>query len=73
MNKTDKDFNNCGISMGATKNGEYYRTIGMLCNMTNCSKHEIMRILYFLYDSSYNGIDLKNMAELISNERKCLQ
>uniref|UniRef100_A0AB39C7P3 Uncharacterized protein n=1 Tax=Bacillus phage KoopaTroopa TaxID=3234046 RepID=A0AB39C7P3_9CAUD len=50
---------------GATKNGEYYRTIEMLVEMTGKTEKEVMNILYFLYDSQYSNIDLKKMADLI--------
>jgi hypothetical protein len=54
---------------GATKNGEYYRTIDMLVNMTNKTEKEVMNILYFLYDSQYDNKDLKAMADLISTKK----
>lgn len=50
---------------GGTKVGEYWRTIEMLMQKTGKTKEEVMYILYFLYDSGYEGKDLKAMAELI--------
>lgn len=55
---------------GATKEGEYYRTIDMLVNMTGKTKKEVMMILYFLYDSQYENKDLKSMADLIHVKEK---
>lgn len=51
--------------IGATKNGEYARTIDMLVNMTNKTEKEIMMMLYFLSDSQYDNHDLKAMADII--------
>lgn len=54
---------------GATKIGEYARTIEMLINMTDKSKEDVARILYFLHDSQYDNSDLKVMADLITNKQ----
>lgn len=54
---------------GGTKIGEYTRTIEMLMKMTNCGKNDIARILYFLHDSQYDNLDLKKMADLITNKQ----
>lgn len=54
---------------GATRNGEYFRTIDMLVNMTGKTEKEVMNILYFLCDSQYDCKDLKAMAELIANKK----
>ncbi|UUV46136.1 hypothetical protein [Bacillus phage vB_BanS-Thrax1] len=53
---------------GATKNGEYHRTIEMLVEMTGKTEKEVMNILYFLHDSQYSNKDLKEMADLINNK-----
>lgn len=50
---------------GATKTGEYWRTIEMLMDKTGGTRRQVMEILYFLYDSQYDNADLKKMAELI--------
>jgi hypothetical protein len=50
--------------MGATKNGEYTRTIEMLMEKTGKTKKEVAMILYFLYDSQCDNKDLKAMADL---------
>lgn len=55
---------------GATKKGEYYRTIEMLVDKLGCTEKQVMEALYFLYDSQYDNKDLKNMAELILNKSK---
>lgn len=55
---------------GGSKVGEYWRTIEMLMQKTGKTKEEVMYILYFLYDSSYEGKDLKAMAELIQGTVK---
>lgn len=55
-----------------TKEGEYYRTVEMLQNITGSTEEQIMYALYFLYDSSYEGCDLKIMADLMY-ERKRLR
>lgn len=47
------------------KQVEYLRTIDMLMDMAHCTKEELMYLLYFLYDSSYEGKDLKAIANLI--------
>lgn len=51
--------------IGSTKVAEYLRTIDMLVDMVHCTKEELMYLLYFLYDSSYEGKDLKAIANLI--------
>lgn len=56
--------------IGATKHGEYFRTVDMLEQKTGKSREEVMYILYFLYDSQYCNKDLKNMADMIANELK---
>lgn len=58
------------MSIGATKYGEYARTIDMLEQMTGKSRKEVMYILYFLYDSQYGNSDLGNMAKMIEDELK---
>lgn len=50
---------------GGTKIGEYARTVEMLMQKTGKSKKEVAEILFFLYDSQYDNLDLKNMAALI--------
>ncbi|QDH49968.1 hypothetical protein BEYONPHE_281 [Bacillus phage Beyonphe] len=54
---------------GATKEGEYYRTIEMLVEMTGKTEKEVMNILYFLYDSQYDNKDLRKIADLIANSK----
>ncbi|AXQ67693.1 hypothetical protein KIOSHI_272 [Bacillus phage Kioshi] len=54
---------------GATKEGEYYRTIDMLVNITGGTEKEIMSMLYFLHDSQYSNQDLKEIANLIANKK----
>lgn len=56
--------------LGATKNGEYHRTIEMLMNMTGKTEKELMKVLYFLHDSQYDNKDLKAMADLIASKPK---
>jgi len=55
--------------IGSTKIGEYARTIEMLMKMTDKSKKDVALILYFLYDSQYKSLDLKTMADLITNKQ----
>lgn len=55
-------------SIGSTKDGEMYRTIEMLVEMTGSTEEEIMGALYFLYDSQYSNNDLLKMADLIRNK-----
>ena len=55
--------------IGSTKIGEYARTIEMLMKKTNLSKKDVAFLLYFLYDSQYDGSDLKAMADLIINKQ----
>lgn len=50
---------------GATKKGEYSRTVDMLMQKTGKSRTEVAYILYFLHDSQYSNADLKTMADLI--------
>ena len=56
--------------IGGTKQGEYWRTIEMLQEKTGKSQKEVMYILYFLYDSGYDGKDLKTMADLLHKNLK---
>lgn len=56
--------------MGATKEGEYRRTIDMMEHMTHCSKADLMFALYFLADSGYGNEDLRAMARLIEEDGK---
>ncbi|WP_191396205.1 hypothetical protein [Flavonifractor sp. An306] len=58
------------IPMGATKRGEYCRTVEMLVQMTHCSKADLMFALYLLADSNYGSEDLRAMAKLIEAEGK---
>lgn len=57
-----------GLINGGTKIGEYSKTVEMLVDMTGSTKEKIMRILYFLYDSSYEGKDLRDMANLLNEK-----
>lgn len=58
--------------IGATKTGEYWRTIEMLSKITGTNQQSIMEMLYFLYDSQYDNKDLKSMADLIlRNQKEC--
>ena len=52
--------------IGATKTGEYCRTVEMLCQKTGKTAKEIAEILYFLYDCQYDNKDLKAMADLVT-------
>lgn len=36
----------------------------MLMDMAHCTKEELMYLLYFLYDCSYEGKDLKAIAKI---------
>lgn len=58
------------MPMGATKRGEYYRTVEMLVRMTHCSKADLMFALYLMADSGYGNGDLRAMAKLIEAEGK---
>ncbi len=58
-----------GCMFGATKEGEYYRTIDMLVNITGSTEKEVMNMLYFLHDSQYSNQDLKEIANLIANKK----
>ena len=62
-------MNTCGICMGATKQGEYSRSIEVFMEKTGKSKKEIAMILYFLYDSQYDNKDLKAMADQAWNSK----
>jgi len=49
--------------LGATKKGEYYRTIEHLEKIFK--EQGVYFVLAFLYDSGYTREDIKNMMELI--------
>jgi hypothetical protein len=51
--------------MGATKTGEYWRTIEMLMQKTGKTDEEVAMILYFLHDMQYGNDELKEMADLV--------
>lgn len=48
---------------GATKKGEYYRTIELLDEIYK--EQGLYFVLAFLWDAQYNREDIKNMMELI--------
>lgn len=57
---------------GATKNGEYYRTLEMVIEKVFEAKNEkdVMFLLYFLGDSQYNYKDLINLADILARRIK---
>lgn len=57
---------------GATKNGEYYRTLEMVIEKVFEAKNEkdVMFLLYFLGGSQYNYKDLINLADILARRIK---
>lgn len=55
---------------GGTLEGQHYRTIDMLKEMTDKSEEDVMHILYLLYDSQYGTKDMKDMADLLRKDWK---
>ncbi|WNO29760.1 hypothetical protein [Bacillus phage SDFMU_Pbc] len=53
---------------GGTLEGQHYRTIDMLKEMTGKSEEDVMYILYFLYDLQYGTKDMKDMADLLRKD-----
>ncbi len=58
--------------LGATKQGEYSRTIEMISKILGDknTKEEVIALLYFLGDSQYNASELIEMANKMNNSLK---
>lgn len=58
--------------MGATKKGEYYRTIEMIEDIfkRHGKRDGVYYVLAFLYDSGYDRSDIKKMMDLCTPKKK---